>query len=224
MSRGQAFQAIAAEKANDLWDGASQADPGHPVLVDRKISPHGMRQLQDTLLVPLYRDPTLTPMPTRYDLVNLLHVFPEGFESLVHIEENSPHGGTRRREIGGNGLMVVFSRPEKPEIGDLVGPETEYLDGLLAGVGRVYACAGWLEASTLHEITQRPVVGAWKPADLPEIVKSLRKNLPDTVEIVVVGEGEVAEEAAFLIRASRIVPSCGCCETFADAHLKHLEA
>lgn len=43
----------AAARAMRLWSQAAQPDPAHPYLVKKKIKPHGIRQLNDRLVIPL---------------------------------------------------------------------------------------------------------------------------------------------------------------------------
>lgn len=43
----------AAERAAELWHQGQPADAGHPYLVAKAVQPHGLRQIRETLLVPL---------------------------------------------------------------------------------------------------------------------------------------------------------------------------
>lgn len=65
----RAQQATTAEQARRWWADASPANPAHPYLTKKLLAPHGLRQRDNMLLVPLYRDG---------DLVNLERIFPNG--------------------------------------------------------------------------------------------------------------------------------------------------
>jgi putative DNA primase/helicase len=46
-------QVLASERAQAIWADAKSADPEHPYLVKKGIQPHGLRQVELTLLVPV---------------------------------------------------------------------------------------------------------------------------------------------------------------------------
>ena len=62
-------QAKTAEQARRWWAAAGAADPSHPYLTKKHLAPHGLRQRDSMLLVPLYFDG---------ELVNLERIFPDG--------------------------------------------------------------------------------------------------------------------------------------------------
>ena len=62
-------QAKAAEQARRWWAMAGAADPSHPYLAKKRLAPHGLRQRDSMLLVPLFYDG---------ELVNLERIFPDG--------------------------------------------------------------------------------------------------------------------------------------------------
>lgn len=47
-------QQAAAIEAQRQWDASAPADPRHPYLIAKGCQPHGLRQLGDVLLIPLY--------------------------------------------------------------------------------------------------------------------------------------------------------------------------
>lgn len=51
--RRSADQAVAAENARYQWEQAAQASPEHPYLANKQITPNGLRQFGDDLLVPV---------------------------------------------------------------------------------------------------------------------------------------------------------------------------
>lgn len=57
-------QAQAADKAKAMIESSSLANPWHPYLVSKSIRPHGIRQLDDALLVPISTDGELTSLQT----------------------------------------------------------------------------------------------------------------------------------------------------------------
>lgn len=65
----RAQQAKTAEQARRWWATAGAADPGHPYLIKKRLAPHGLRQRDTMLLVPLFFDG---------ELVNLERIFPDG--------------------------------------------------------------------------------------------------------------------------------------------------
>jgi putative DNA primase/helicase len=58
-----------AEQARRWWAAAGAADPAHPYLAKKRLAPHGLRQRDSMLLVPLFYDG---------ELVNLERIFPDG--------------------------------------------------------------------------------------------------------------------------------------------------
>ncbi len=58
-----------AEQARRWWTAAGAADPSHPYLAKKRLAPHGLRQRDSMLLVPLFYDG---------ELVNLERIFPDG--------------------------------------------------------------------------------------------------------------------------------------------------
>lgn len=59
----------AAVKAQKLWDGAEPVDAEHPYLVNKNVRPHGLRHVNDSLIVPLYNGD---------QLVSLQFISPDG--------------------------------------------------------------------------------------------------------------------------------------------------
>lgn len=43
----------AANRARRLWQGAQPASPDHPYLIKKQVQPHGIRQMKDSLIVPV---------------------------------------------------------------------------------------------------------------------------------------------------------------------------
>ncbi len=43
----------AAEKARRLWQGAQPASPDHPYLIKKQVQPHGIKQMNSSLVVPM---------------------------------------------------------------------------------------------------------------------------------------------------------------------------
>ncbi len=64
----------AAEKAKKLWSWAKPADPAHPYLQAKQVSPEGIRQHGAILLVPLTDGLTL---------VNLQRIYPDGSKRFL---------------------------------------------------------------------------------------------------------------------------------------------
>ncbi|RUR27315.1 topoisomerase [Vreelandella andesensis] len=62
-------QVNTAEQARRWWAMAGAADPGHSYLTKKRLAPHGLRQRDSALLVPLFYDG---------ELVNLERIFPDG--------------------------------------------------------------------------------------------------------------------------------------------------
>ncbi|WP_157808936.1 toprim domain-containing protein [Halomonas sp. 141] len=62
-------QAKTAEQARHWWATAGAADPSHPYLSKKRLAPHGLRQRDTMLLVPLFFES---------ELVNLERIFPNG--------------------------------------------------------------------------------------------------------------------------------------------------
>lgn len=67
-------QQAAADYANRLWCDACRADPEHSYLVAKGCRPHGLRQLGEVLLVPLYY---------AGQLVNLQRIHPDGAKRFL---------------------------------------------------------------------------------------------------------------------------------------------
>jgi len=65
----RAQQAKTAQQARHWWATAGPADPGHPYLSKKRLAPHGLRQRDTMLLVPLFFES---------ELVNLERIFPDG--------------------------------------------------------------------------------------------------------------------------------------------------
>ena len=71
----------AAARATRLWSQAAQPDPGHPYLARKKIKAHGIRQLNDKIVIPL-RD-------ADHKLWSLEFISPDGTKRFL--------GGGRKR-------------------------------------------------------------------------------------------------------------------------------
>ena len=59
-------QAQAAQTARHLFEQASPADPQHPYLKEKQIMPHGILQLDDALLVPMFHRMALKSLQIIY--------------------------------------------------------------------------------------------------------------------------------------------------------------
>lgn len=68
-------QAEARQKAADLWRRARPARPDHPYLVRKSIRPHGIRQLDNSLVIPI-RDPA-------HALHSLQFIGPDGLKRYL---------------------------------------------------------------------------------------------------------------------------------------------
>ncbi|MFC6670501.1 toprim domain-containing protein [Marinobacterium aestuariivivens] len=72
VERRQQQTAIAAKK---LWNKSTNANPLHPYLIRKKIRPHHLRQVGDTLLVPL--------IDADGEIWNLQRIFPDGTKRFL---------------------------------------------------------------------------------------------------------------------------------------------
>lgn len=70
----RAQQAKTAEQARRWWAMAGAADPLHGYLQRKRLAPHGLRQRDRMLLVPLYYDG---------ELVNLERIYPDGAKKAL---------------------------------------------------------------------------------------------------------------------------------------------
>nr|WP_256584864.1 toprim domain-containing protein [Pseudomonas sp. Irchel s3a18] len=70
----QQRQLKAATRAQRWWRDARRADPAHPYLIAKGVSPYGLRQCGDALLVPLY---------VAGDLVNLQRIASDGSKRFL---------------------------------------------------------------------------------------------------------------------------------------------
>ncbi|MDP3535714.1 MAG: toprim domain-containing protein [Halomonas sp.] len=67
-------QAKTAEQARRWWATAGAADPAHPYLTKKRLAPHGLRQRDTMLLVPLFYDG---------ELVNIERIYPDGAKKAL---------------------------------------------------------------------------------------------------------------------------------------------
>ncbi|QNU63294.1 toprim domain-containing protein [Vreelandella titanicae] len=67
-------QAKTAEQARRWWVMAGSADPSHPYLTKKRLAPHGLRQRDSILLVPLFYDG---------ELVNIERIYPDGAKKAL---------------------------------------------------------------------------------------------------------------------------------------------
>lgn len=67
-------QTKTAEQARRWWATAGAADPGHPYLIKKRLAPHGLRQRDAMLLVPLFYDG---------ELVNIERIYPDGAKKAL---------------------------------------------------------------------------------------------------------------------------------------------
>ena len=67
-------QAKTAEQARRWWVMAGAADPSHPYLTKKRLAPHGLRQRDSILLVPLFYDG---------ELVNIERIYPDGAKKAL---------------------------------------------------------------------------------------------------------------------------------------------
>lgn len=86
----------AAERATRLWSQAGMPEPAHPYLVRKRIKPHGIRQLNDKLVIPL-RD-------ADHKLWSLEFIAPDGTKRFLS-------GGRKRGCYFGMGYVT----PERRE-------------------------------------------------------------------------------------------------------------
>ncbi|MGE6581124.1 toprim domain-containing protein [Vreelandella aquamarina] len=70
----KAQQAKTAEQARRWWATAGVADPSHPYLTKKRLAPHGLRQRDTMLLVPLFYDG---------ELVNIERIYPDGAKKAL---------------------------------------------------------------------------------------------------------------------------------------------
>jgi len=176
-----------AMNARDLWERAGPVDPKRPVLEKRGIQAHDLREHGDDVLVPLWRDLELTPTNDDDPLGNLLIISPDGTERTVAIEQRSrnPNQETRKLYPRTKYVAAVFGKPVKADVGQLIGIETEYLGGNLAGASRAYLCVGWETAAKIHQNTGHPAVGVRSADEMAEVAKSMRRRLPAEVAITI---------------------------------------
>lgn len=73
-AKTRAKQKQAAEKACRLWANAKPADPEHPYLKRKGVKPHGLRQIQQGLLVPL---------SLSREIVNIQTIWPNGLKRFL---------------------------------------------------------------------------------------------------------------------------------------------
>lgn len=86
----QRFQERVSQKAETLWKQARQADYSHPYLVRKGVKPHGIRQLAQSLVVPLR------------DSAGVLW-------SLQFIDFVAPNGSSKRFLSGGRATGCYWS-------------------------------------------------------------------------------------------------------------------
>ena len=68
-------QAKAAKKANEIWDNAQPANPSHEYLIKKQITPHGLKQSGQTLLVPIFNN--------EGHLISLQMILPDGEKKFL---------------------------------------------------------------------------------------------------------------------------------------------
>ena len=82
----------AADKARYLWERARPADPAHDYLQAKQVPPLVARQLQDSLVLPLYD-------PETWAIVNLQFIAADGMKNFL--------GGARKK-----GCVIPVAHPE----------------------------------------------------------------------------------------------------------------
>ena len=90
----KAQQAKTAEQARRWWATAGVADPSHPYLTKKRLAPHGLRQRDTMLLVPLFYDG---------ELVNIERIYPDGAKKALF-------GGRAKGVAGLVGKLVDADR------------------------------------------------------------------------------------------------------------------
>ena len=90
----RAQQVKTAEQARRWWATAGAADPSHPYLTKKRLAPHGLRQRDTMLLVPLFYDG---------ELVNIERIYPYG-------AKKSLFGGRAKGVAGLVGKLVDADR------------------------------------------------------------------------------------------------------------------
>ncbi len=70
----------ASEKAQKMWEQATEADPNHPYLLKKQIAPIGIKQLNDNLLIPMFYHNWQTGATT---LVNLQRIDKDGNKKFI---------------------------------------------------------------------------------------------------------------------------------------------
>ncbi len=68
-------QALAAKKANEIWNNAQPADPEHEYLNKKKIQSYGLKQSGQALLVPVYND--------QKQIISLQEILPNGSKKFM---------------------------------------------------------------------------------------------------------------------------------------------
>ncbi|MBF0378768.1 MAG: toprim domain-containing protein [Desulfamplus sp.] len=121
----QVKHAAAKIKAAAIWSKAQEADPTHPYIIRKRISPIGMRQLKNTLVVPIYGDiDDSEDAPVSLQFINEdgekrflsggkvaggLHCIGDTTSSrIIYIAEGFATGSTIN-EATGNAVVVAFN-------------------------------------------------------------------------------------------------------------------
>lgn len=196
-TRGSILNTQVANASRDTWESASPADPHHPALEASGIGVHHLRQQGGDLLIPLMRDPDLTPSQSDDLLSNLLVVTVSGEESTVAVEATSHRPGQDTRKIYPRTMYAaaVFGKPSARAQGRLVGKESTYMGGGMAGASEVYICTGWRTAAKLHEAIEHPAVATRTSDELLELSKAIRRNMPAQVAITIAATADEMDQA-----------------------------
>lgn len=155
----------AAAKAQKLWADAKQVDAEHPYLVRKNVRPHGLRHVNDELILRhrddapslrYRRDALIVPLYNGGQLASLQFIMPDG-------EKRFLTGG----QIKGSYSPIGAMQP---------------------GQG-IYVCEGWATGATIHQSTGCPVICAMNADNLLDVGRYLRCEFPHK-ELVIAGDDD----------------------------------
>lgn len=176
--RQAAMQALAAERAQGIWESAQPADSTHPYLVRKGVKAHGLRRgkwelvLDNGEIILITDDALLVPMTDRQ---RRLHSLQAVFAGKIM------SGGTRDKDyLAGGAKQGLFHVIGKPQV----------LDGK-----RVYVIAeGYATGASIHEATGHCVLVAFDTANLLPVAQSIRERQPDAI-IVFAADNDLGVES-----------------------------
>lgn len=155
----------AAAKAQKLWADAEPVDAEHPYLVNKNVRPHGLRYVNDELILRYgddepslryRRDALIVPLYNGDDLANLQFIMPDGV----------------KRPLTGGKMKGSYSPIGKAKPGQ-----------------RTYMCEGWATGATIHQSTGCAVYCAMNAGNLLDVGRYIRCEFPHK-ELVIAGDDD----------------------------------